>query len=290
MPREYFTQLNEPFEKEYGIKVNVWQAVGETIIQKVINEDRGNNPRVDVIHSTSTLLEAMQRENVLEEVISPAHKFLLPAALPSHKKYASDLQYVIVQAYNTNMIKKEDLPKSYADFLQPKWKAKLGIEASDNDWMDSVITDMGEAKGMQFFKDLVTNNGLSVRKGHTLLTQMVVAGEVPLALTVYQYSVEQAKKKGAPVDWFVIEPAVSIMSGIGVAKKAVHSHAALLYYDYMLGPKAQAILARIGYLPTRTDVESPLKGVKIKYLDAITLLDNQEKSETQFRTILSNQR
>jgi iron(III) transport system substrate-binding protein len=290
MPREYVRLLNEPFEKKYGIKVNVWQAIGETIVQKVINEDHGSKPVVDVIHSTSTILEALSRENVLQEIRSPIQKSLIPTALPAHRQYASDLQYVFVQAYNTNKIKKEDLPKTYQDLLDPKWKGKLGIEASDNDWLASVVSDMGEARGVQFFKDLVVNNDLSVRQGHTLLTKLVVAGEVPLALTVYQYSVEQAKKQGAPIDWFVIEPAVSVFSGIGVAKKAPHPNAAMLYYDYMLGAEAQGILATIGYPPTSTLVESPVKGIQIKYLDGAALLDNQAKSDAQFKGVINTKR
>jgi iron(III) transport system substrate-binding protein len=289
MPREYVTQLNDVFEKKYGVKVIVWQAVGEQILQRVINENR-SAPAVDVVHSTSTVLEALARENVLQTIHSPVQKTLIPAALPKNHMYASDLQYVLVQAYNTNKIKKEELPKTYQDLLDPKWKGKLSIEASDNDWLASVINDMGPEKGTQFFKDLVANNNLSVRVGHTLMTSLVAAGEVPLALTVYQYSVEQARKKGAPVDWFAIEPAVSILSGVGVAKKAPHPNAALLYYDYMLGMDAQAILARIGYPPTSTLVESPLTGVKIKYLDGAELLDNQAKSETQFKTLINSSR
>ncbi|HEY4317473.1 MAG TPA: extracellular solute-binding protein [Herbaspirillum sp.] len=289
MPREYVKQLNDLFEKKYGVKVVVWQAVGEQILQRVINENR-SAPAVDVVHSTSTLLEALARENVLQTIHSPVQKTLIPAALPKSHMYASDLQYVIVQAYNTNKVKQEDLPKTYQDLLDPKWKGKLSIEASDNDWLASVINDMGPEKGTQFFKELVANNNLSVRVGHTLMTSLVAAGEVPLALTVYQYSAEQARKKGAPVGWFAIEPAVSIMSGVGVAKKAPHPNAALLYYDYMLGTDAQAILAKIGYPPTSTLIESPLKGVKIKYLDGAELLDNQAKSEAQFKTLINSSR
>jgi len=152
--------------------------------------------------------------------------------------------------------------------------------------MSSVIADMGSAKGIKFFRDLVANNGLSVRSGHPLLTNLVASGEVPLALTVYQYSVEQAKKKGAPIDWFVIEPAVSITNGIGVAKRAPHPHAALLFYDYIISPDAQRILAKIGYVPTNVKIESPIKGVKPKLLDAATLLDKQEKSTSLFEQII----
>jgi len=109
---------------------------------------------------------------------------------------------------------------------------------------------------------------------------------VPLALTVYQYSVEQAKKKGSPIDWFVIEPAVSITNAIGVARRAPHPHAALLFYDYIIGTEGQRMLAKIGYVPTHLKIEWPVKGIKLKFLDAATLLDEQEKSFGLFEQII----
>src|SRR3981081_4570122 len=132
---------------------------------------------------------------------------------------------------------------------------------------------MGEAEGARFFRDLVAGNGLSVRSGHPLLTNLVASGEIPLALTVYQYSVEQAKKKGSPIDWFVIEPAVSITNAIGVARKAPHPDGAVLFYDYVIGPDGQRMLSKIGYGPAHPKIESPVKGVRLKFLDAATLLD-----------------
>lgn len=291
MPRIYFNQLIEPFEKKYGVKVNYWQATGETILQKVVHEANGGISNADVIHSTAVVLEALVAENMLQEIHSPVHKSLIPAAVPAHRLYASTLQYVLVQAYNTGKVKKEDLPKTYEDLLAPKWKGQLAMEADDAEWMSSVIKDMGEAKGVQYFKDLVANNSLSVRKGHTLLVNLVASGEVPLALTVYQYSVEQMKKKNAPIDWFAIEPAVSVMSGIGVAKKAPHPFAAILFYDYMLSPEAQTIIARrLGYVPTSTAVESPLKGVRLKYLDGADLFKDQDKSSAQMQAIFKTTR
>jgi len=286
MPRKYAALLIEPFEKQYGIKVDIWQATGETILQKALNEARAGKPVVDVIHSISPVMEALQREDVLQEVHSPVQDTLLPAAVPAHHKYAATLQYVFVQAYNTDKVKKKDLPRSYQDLLDPKWKNRLAIEAADQDWMASVIEDMGQAEGERFFTSLVADNGLSVRKGHTLLTNLVAAGEVPLALTVYQYSVQKAKEEGAPIDWFAIEPAVSILSGMGVARKAPHPHAALLFYDYLLSPQGQRIYAQIGYPPTSTKVESPLDGLEFKFLDGGALFDNQQKNEAQFRSIL----
>src|SRR5207245_5925366 len=93
-------------------------------------------------------------------------------------------------------------------------KGMLAMEGDDHEWISSVIADMGQAEGVKFWRELVATNGISVRSGHPLLTNLVASGEIPLALTVYQYSVEQAKKKGSPIDWFVIGSAVSITNGV----------------------------------------------------------------------------
>jgi iron(III) transport system substrate-binding protein len=285
-PSEYTSQLIEPFEKKYGIKVNVWRARSEMILQRVINEARGGKSVADVVASISPPMEALHRENLLQEIDSPHHRELIPSAVPAHRQWASTLQYVFVQAYNTSKVSKDELPKTYQDLLAPKWKGKLAIEGSDHEWMTSVIKDMGEANGTRFFGELTAAHGLSVRNGHPLLTNLVASGEVPLALTVYQYSVAQAKKKGSPIDWFVIEPAVTIADAMGILKKAPHPHAALLFYDYMISPEAQRILAKIGYFPTNSKVEPPIKNIKLKVLDPGTLLDEQERSYNRFDSIL----
>lgn len=289
-PLEYATQLIEPFEKKYGIKVNVWRARSELILQRVLNEARGGKPVVDVVGSISPPMEALRREKLLQEVYSPHHKELIPSAVPSHREWVSTLQYVFVQAYNTNKVSKTELPRTYQDLLNPRWKGRLAIEANNHEWMSSVIKDMGEANGIKFFKDLVANNELSVRSGHPLLTNLTASGEVPLALTVYQYSVEQAKKKGSPIDWFVIDPAITIADGMAIPKKAPNPHAALLFYDYMISPEAQEILVKIGYRATNSRVEPPFKNVRLKILDTGTLLDEQESSTARLESILHTKR
>ena len=133
----------------------------------------------------------------------------------------------------------------------------------------------GEA-GLEFFRDLVATNGMSVRQGHTLLNNMVISGEVPVALTIYNYMPEQAKKKGAPVDWFALEPAIARSNAIGIARRAPHPNAALLFYEYLLG-EGQQYFVSMDYVPTNTKVASPLKGVKILQTDPARSLDEAEK-------------
>jgi iron(III) transport system substrate-binding protein len=268
----------KPFEQKYGIKVNVWRAGTDKVLQRTVTENQAKKYEVDAIHFGSPEMEALSREKILLPVSSPVHRDLIPGAVPKHREWAATILSVWVQAYNTNAIRKEDLPKTYQDLLDPKWKGKLGIEAKNDDWFATVVHQLGgEEKGLAFFRELVAKNGISPRHGHTLLNNMVVSGEVPLALTLYNYMPEQAKKKGAPIDWFAIEPAVARSNAIGVARRAPHPNAALLFYEYLLGPEGQAAMVSIDYVPTNAKVASPLKGVKIVQTDPIRTLDETPK-------------
>ena len=289
IPPEYLRPIIDEFEKKYGVKVDVWRARSEAVLQRVMAEAKGGRWTVDVVESISPPMEALYREKLTQAVRSPEHKNLIEGVLPAHREWAPTLIFIFVQAYNTTKAKKEDLPKSYEDLLDPKWKGKLSIEASDHEWFYSVARDMdekrGEGSGVKFFRELVAN-GLSTRVGHPLLTTLVASGEVPLALTVYQYSPEQLKKKGAPIDWFAIEPAVAISDGMAVMKKAPHPHAALLFYDYLLSEEGNRQIAKLGYAPTNRSLESPLSKLRVKVLNASTLLDESAKSTALFDEIV----
>ena len=269
--------LIKPFETKYGIKVNVWRAGTDKVLQRTLAEASARRRDVDVVHFGSPEMEALSREKVLQPVASPTYRDLVPGSVPKHREWAATILSVWVQAYNTNLIKKADLPRTYQDLLDPKWKGKLGIEVKNQDWFASVVESMGgKDKGLKFFQDLASGNGVSPRSGHTLLTNMVVSGEVPMALTVYNYMPEQAKKKGAPIDWFALEPAVARSNAVGVARNAPHPAAALLFHEYML-TDAQQLMTTIDYVPTNTRVTSPLKGVKILITDPIRSLDEAEQ-------------
>jgi len=270
--------LIEPFETQHGITVTVWRAGTDKILQRTLAEAAAGRADVDVIHFGSPEMEALARENVLLPVDSPLHADLQPGSVPAHRQWAATLLSVWVQAYNTTLVPKESLPKTYADLLDPKWKGKLGIEAKDQDWFASVVDVMGgQEQGVTFFRTLAATNGVSVRLGHTLLTNMVVSGEVPLALTVYNYMPEQAKKRGAPIDWVALEPAVARSNAVGIARRAPHPRAARLFYDYLLGEEAQQHFVSMDYVPSNTKVPSPLRGVTILQTDPVRSLDEADK-------------
>ena len=283
-PVDYIRVIIAGFEKKYGVKVNLWRARSENVLQRIVAEAR-TNPLFDVVECITPPMEAMRREGILQRVNAPVHGELQGWALPPHREWAATQLYLFVQSYNTEKVKKDELPRTYAELLDPKWKGRLAMEASDHEWFFEVAKQMGEDKGLSFWRTLMATNGVQLRTGHSLLNNLVGAGEVPLALTVYNTDPETVKKKGSPIDWFVIEPAIAIPNGVGVARKAPHPHAAVLFYEYMLSEEAQLVLARIGYVTSQKNIPSTFPR-KFTVLDPTELLDESAKSSSLFEQIV----
>jgi ABC-type Fe3+ transport system substrate-binding protein len=279
--------LVSAFEKKYGVKVSVWRSSSEKVLQRALSEAQANRSTMDIAETNGPELESMHREKILQAVKSPHLADLIAPALRPHGEWVGTRLNVFVQAYNTQLVKKEDLPKTWEDLANPKWKGRLGIEQEDSDWLAGQFTEMGEARASKVFKDIVATNGVSVRKGHTLLTQLVVSGEIPLALTVYNYKAEQLKQKGAPIDWFHIGPAIARPNGVAVAKKAPHPHAAVLFYDFELSPEGQKILAGRDFVPTSKKVDTPLNKIPMKFVDARIALDEFQKWEKLYAELFT---
>ena len=277
------------FEKKYGIKVNLYRASSEEVRQRVINEARARRFEVDFILNNSPAMEALQAEKLLYEVKSPYLADLMPSAVPQYRTWAGFCLNVLVSAYNTNLVKKADLPKRYQDLLDPKWKGRIAIEADDSDWFAGLVDEMGQEQGIKLFRDIAESNGFSVRKGHTLLANLVSAGEVPLALTIFNYTAEQLKKKGAPIDWFTLDPLVAHPNAIAVAANAPRPHAAVLMFDFVLSD-AQALFADRDYVVTSSKVASPLNRGSIHMLDAAKVVAEGEKWQRLYTEIITARR
>ena len=164
-------------------------------------------------------------------------------------------------------------------------KGKLGIEADDSDWFGAVVTALGEERGLKPFRDIVATNGISVRKGHTLLANLVVSGEVPLALSAYFYKVAQLKDRGAPIDALAIAPEVARFEGAGVARHAPHPYAAILFMEFML-TEAQNILAKRNFLPADVRIKPMPAG--LTFLDPAKALDQSQKWSKYYRDIVTH--
>ena len=279
--------LIEPFEKKYGIKVTAWRSGATNVLQRVLKESAGNRHEVDVVLMPSTEMEAARREKVLQSVRTPYLRELFPAAMPAHREWAPVLLNVLVPTYNTSLIRKEDLPKTYLDLLDPKWKGKLGLESKLDEWYATIVTSMGEERGKRFFNELSAKNGLSARLGMSLVNNLVISGEVPLALAVYRDLPEKAKRKGANIDWFVLDPIVANAFVVAIAARAPRPAAALLFHDYLLSDETQKLLASLDFYAANTRVQPPQAGMRMVLVDPVSAVDNADRATKAFEDMLA---
>jgi iron(III) transport system substrate-binding protein len=287
---EEITTIGAGFEAKYGVKLQNWRGDSENIVRRAVVEARAGRHDVDIAETSGTEMEALKRENLLRELKLPVFDDLLPQAVMPHKQWVATRMIVFVAAYNTNVVKAADAPKTYDDLLDARWKGKLGIESDDANWLMTVAGALGEQKSEKLFRDIVAQNGISVRKGHTLLAQLVVSGEVPLALTTYLHRIDQYKSRGAPVEPLFLSPVVALPTGAGIMKNAPHPYAAVLFMDYLLSPEGQQILAKLDSVPTNRKV--PARDGKdalpeLTFVDVAKLIDQGDKWTKLYRDIFS---
>ena len=240
--------LAQAFEKKYGIKVQLWRALSENVLQRALTEARAGRRSLDVIETNATEIEHLAREHVVAPFDSP-HVADLPGwAVPAHRRWLADRANLWVAGFNTAKLKAEELPPTLEGFAEPRWKGRLSLEATDSDWMYGVVELMGEARGLELFRRLAALKP-EMRKGHVLVAQLVAAGELQLCLTIYSGNAESIKSKGGPIDWRPVEPLVGRPQAVAVAKAAPHPHAALLFADFILSPEGQKLLADLGRVP-----------------------------------------
>ena len=279
-------RLVAEFERRHGVKVNLWRSGKNRVLERVLREARGGRYAVDVVHNPSPEMEALHQEKLLQRMDSPRFADLIPQAVAPHQEWAGPRVYIFVQAYNTTKVKPGELPRSYRDLLDPRWKGRIAIEGKEQEWFYTLVQAMGEAQGLKFFRELAAN-GLQVRLGNALLTNLVVAGDVPFALTLYSYLPEQQRRAGAPIDWIALEPTIAATDAVGVAARAPHPREASLFYDFMLG-EGQQLMAEMGHVISHRRNARKLERYKLHFIDPAAVIRDYDRWTKLFEDTIYN--
>jgi iron(III) transport system substrate-binding protein len=283
-------KLAADFKRRYGVTVKFWRGSQAHILQRVISETRGGRFEFDVLETNAPQIEALAREKVLQKMNSPhVQELLLPDAVPAHGEWVPDRLNLIVYAYNTNVVKAADLPRTWQDLLDEKWKRRLGMESTNVEWFTAVVESMGERAGLELFRRL-GENGVAVRTGHNHGATLVAAGEIPLMLGIYSHDAERVKGKAAPVDWFLLPPAIVLPSAVAVSRRAPHPNAAALFFDYML-TEGQRFYIEVNRVPANKNYDTPVRRLlgdrqPVKVVNAGEALDGREKWEALYKRLI----
>jgi iron(III) transport system substrate-binding protein len=268
--------LIEAFERRHGVKVSLWRAGSEKIVQRATTEARAGRHDADVFEMNGPQMEILHREKLLARFDSPVLRDIPEAALPAHREYVPDRFAFYVLAYNTRIVKPSDVPASYEDLLKPEWRGRIGIEASDVVWFAALARAMGEERGLAYFRKLAASKP-DLRTGHILIAELLAAGEIPITLTAYNNNIETLRRKGAPVQWKALQPAFGRPSAIGIARRAPHPNAAALFTEFVLSREGQEILASLNRVPSSRAVPTSLNRFDYRLIDPAIVLDEWDK-------------
>ena len=277
--------VKKPFVERYPfLTLTILRSTGEKVRTRILTEARAGRHTWDVVSFNLLDIEALNREGLLGAYASPQARTGYPAgAVDPDGRWAAIYvrQYVI--GYNTRLVKQP--PQSWQDLLAPPWMGKLALDESDVEWYAAMLDYWGRDKGLAYMRALAAQKPQQ-RRGHSLLSRLLVAGEFPLAL-IHAAEVEKEKQDGAPVDWVkMLDPVVTSPSQVAIAAKAPHPAAARLFVDFLLSEPGQRAIAARGRVPARSDVASGAAALKVHYVSP-RLAADFNRYEREFRAIFA---
>ena len=255
---ELLARYRAAFTKKHPfLKLEFWRAGGGKIVERVLMEHRAKKLGADVVGVSFDDLVVVQREGVLARYESLERKFYSPALKDKQGYYTSTNLIPAVIAYNTRLVKAEEAPKDYPDLLQPRWKGEISIDTEPSRAVMGWLQSWGEEKTRAYMRALVAN-GVLVRRGHSLQTQLLCAGEAKVAVELYAYRVAQMKhERKCPVGFVFGRPTPAAVAQLwGASAATEHPHAAALFFDFILSEDGSKIIAATGRIPTRQGVKT----------------------------------
>lgn len=249
-------EMIRAFEKQYPfIKVNYYRAGSDTLMEKILIESRTGRHNADVYNMRSFTNSILVQKGLLAKYRSPHSRFYADGFKDPEGRWTSFYMNPATIGYNSRLVSPAQAPKNWTDLLEPKWKGEMIMDREESEWFANMLKVMGREKGLDFMRRLAAQN-LTFRVGHTLLAQLVAAGEFKVGVVLYSPRIERMKSTGAPIEWVRAKPVIAYHYSISVAAQAPHPNAARLFVDFFLSREGQQLIAKVaGRVPVHMDVK-----------------------------------
>ncbi len=254
------------FNKKYpGIEVLWVRGKSHLMVNRMSVESNAGKHLADITNSGASGTVHLVKRGLLIPVESPVRDAYDQEFKDKEGYWVNMSIFLCPFAYNTELVKAEEAPKSFADLLDPKWKGKMTLDTRPNRFIPSLLQEWGEERAMTYFKKLAAQEPVLVR-GHTAAAQLLAAGQFHILIEPFVYSTLSLKHNGAPVDIVWQKEFVPGSHGapLGLLKNAPHPYGALLLYEFLLSEKGQQVYIDVGRTPTR-------RGLKPKFPELIDI-------------------
>ena len=283
-------KLAKAFEAKYPeIAVRVERTGAERVFQRIGQEYSSNIHAVDVVNSSDAAhFIVWKRDGILLPYVPEDVGKLYPA---EHKdvdgQFASWRVWLSIIAYNTDMVKAGDAPKSFADLLDPKWKGKI-VKAHPG-YSGTIMTatyQMQRDLGWTWFEQLAKQNVMQVQSSADPPKKLEL-GERAIMADGNEYNILQMKETGRPVEpVYASEGSPLIIGPNGIFKNSPNPNAAKLFQSFCFSPEAQQLIIDVGGLRS-VHPQTREKAGRMPFKDIKTMKDDAAAVEKQGDTIKS---
>jgi iron(III) transport system substrate-binding protein len=289
-PQAWAEPALQIFRKRYPmIQVEYRSQSGRVLAERLIREHRVGKYDIDVVGTSIVTFAGMKDSGVIAPYLSPEAAQIRPNMRDPEGwwvGYFGDLQAIIC---NKNRV--ASAPNAWKDFLDLKWKGAFSIDDTRYEWFYALQKIYGAEEANRLIAGF-RQNGVVVRRGSTLRSQFVAAGEESCALGVYLGNVHLLLGKNAPVNYSVPEPAIMVPVINMMAKLPPHPYAAILLYDFILSPEGMGQYARANtVVPAREGLPviqevAELQGKRFHVIDVEASSRDYEKTVKEYNSLL----
>jgi iron(III) transport system substrate-binding protein len=284
--------VKDGFEKATGVKMTVFRGNSETVLQRIQQETSANRTGNDAVETNFGEMGSLSKQGVLADYRGSAY-----ATIPEAGRFPgwlADRLNIMLPAWNTNLIKPGQEPRSWEDLADPRFKGKITMELSDSDWYENVTKSWERAGKSQaeidgLWQKIVAN--ANVAKGHTVMAELLGAGQTAVDAMNYSYITQTTADKGAPVAFRSADGVAHTVGfarpqGVSMMKDAKHPAAAWLFNDWMLN-EGQKLLVSLGLTPSvKVAGDDSLQGVTLEPYDVQGLTADSKTWDDRYDRLL----
>ena len=281
-------KLAKAFEAKYpGISVRVERTGAERVFQRIGQEYSSNIHAVDVVNSSDAAhFIVWKRDGLLESYVpEDVAKYYPPEHRDPDGQFASWRVFLSIIAYNTNLVKAEDAPKSFADLLDPKWKGKIVKAHPGYSGTNMTATyQLQRELGWTWFEQLARQNVMQVQSASDPPKKLEL-GERAIMADGVEYIILQLKEAGRPVEpVYATEGSPMIIGPNGIFKGSPNPNAAKLFQSFCFSREAQQLIIDVGGLRS-VHSQTQEKAGRTPLKDVKTLKDDPAAVEQQGASI-----
>src|SRR5216683_516064 len=299
----YYTSVDLPlaekvaksFEAKYpGIDVRVERSGAERVFQRIGQEYGSNIHAVDVVNSSdASHLIVWKRDGLLAPFVpEDVAKHYPPEHKDADGMYASFRVGLCIIAYNTNLVKAEEAPKSFADLLDPKWMGKLvKAHPGHSGAIMTATQQMARDLGWSYFEKLAKQKVMQVQAAVDPPKRLAL-GERAVTVDASDYLITRLKEKGEPVEFVYATEGTPLITGpAAIMKNPPNPNAARLFHNWSFTVEAQQLNVDVGALRSvhalvkeRRD-RKPLSEIKLMREDPAEVDRLAEEIKTKYTRI-----